>query len=312
MIIMAHIPYPFWRDTRYVMIGIAFFLLVMVLIPGIGTAVNGAKRWIRFGNLGIQPSELARFSLIIFLAGYLTQTRRLDNLKEGLLPCLGVIFGLCALVIVEPDVGMTVFIATTSTILLIAGGVKPRKILPIFLIVLVCVSIIAVAKSPYTIGRITSFVNPGMDVSGKRYQLNQSLIALGSGGLTGVGLGESIQKLFFLPELQSDSIFPIIGEELGFIGTAYIVATFLAFIFFSWHILRRIEDPFGVLLALGITIEIVLQAIINISVAVGIIPTKGMPLPFISFGGSSLFFTMLKIGILINISERNKVPQSAV
>jgi cell division protein FtsW len=306
-ILVAHLPYPLWEKLGYLLLGIAVILLISVLIPGIGREVNGARRWIRIGGLGIQPSELARFSLVIFLAGFLTRHREnLCYFLKGVVKPLGIVFFIAMLVMLEPDIGTSFFIILSSTVLIVAGGVKLKHILPIIILASILGSIYALIKFPYVIDRINSFLHPASDPSGKGYQLRQSLIALGSGGLCGAGLGEGTQKLFFLPEARSDFIFPIIGEELGFLGSSFIVILYLLMLTLFWRILKRVNNPFGRLLAIGITLEIILQAIINISVACGVLPTKGMPLPFVSFGGSSLCFNLIKIGIIINISENNK------
>ena len=268
-------------------------------------ARNGAHRWISLGPWSGQPSELAKIALVIFLAWFLTQRHGqgvLDSFTETVIPAAVITGVLAALIVKEPDLGTTAMLGLIFVIMLFVAGVPMRhlaKFLPLVLI-----------GGYYYIGRVSwrwerviAFINPEHDPRGKSYQVMQSLIAVGSGGVNGAGLGQGKQKLLYLPEAQSDFIFAVIAEELGLIGTVTVV---LVFAFLLWRGLRachRAPDRFGYLLALGLTTMIIAQAFFNISVVLSLAPTKGIPLPFVSAGGSSLVVTLAAVGVLLNISE---------
>lgn len=309
--VAIRVDYRFWeRHARWVLCAAAL-LLVAVLLPGIGSTINGARRWFRLGPLSFQPSEIAKLALLIFLASYVSSDRdRLKKFTTGIVPTFAAIAFVCGLVFLEPDVGTSVFIGLTALAVLIVAGAKPAHLLPIFGVCLIGVAIIALTKHDYVSSRVGVFLNPDADPAGKGYHLKQSLVALGSGGIFGVGLGNGISKLFFLPEVHSDFIFSVIGEELGFFGSMIVMALFAALLIVGWRICRKTDHPFGFLLAFGIVVSIVCQALINIAVVTGSMPTKGIPLPLVSFGGSSLVVTMFAIGILVNISNSSAANQS--
>ncbi len=308
--IMTKVDYHYLQKLSIPILVISFILLLLVLIPGIGTITNGARRWIRFGNLlGIQPSEFSKLAIIIFISGYIAKNQDLMyKFKRGFLLPFLIIGTTSALVIKEPDFGTSVFIIILSLIMLVVGGTR---------IIFVLLTFIASAPfiyemlfdNSYKETRITAFLNPWEDPAGAGYHIIQSWIALGSGGITGLGIGGSKQKLFFLPESSSDFIFTIIGEEFGFIGVMVIICLFLLLIWQGLKIAHEARDIFGFFMGFGITVMFGLQAIINIAVVSGSLPTKGIPLPLVSSGGSSLLFSMIGIGILINIARQSAQPE---
>lgn len=307
---MARVDYHYLQKLSIPILALSFILLVLVLIPGVGTVTNGARRWIRLNKmLGIQPSEFAKLAIIIFISGYIAKNQnRMFEFKRGFILPTGIMALTSALIMKEPDFGTAVFIAILSLIMLIAGGIR---------IIFVLFTAIAVApfvhnllfEVSYRKDRLTAFLDPWKDPSGTGYHVIQSLIALGSGGLTGLGIGSSKQKLFFLPESSSDFIFTIIGEELGFLGIVAVISLFLLLLWQGLRVVHMTKDVFGFFLSLGITTMFGLQAIINIAVVSGIVPTKGIPLPFISSGGSSLLFSMIGVGILINIARQSETTE---
>jgi cell division protein FtsW len=312
MIIMTTIDYHHLQKLSIPILIVSTILLLLVLIPGIGTVTNGARRWIRFNqSFGLQPSEFAKLAIIIFLSSYISKNySRMSELKRGFIIPLAITAGVCALILKEPDLGTSSFIAILSVILLITGG---TRIAFVFLPAIVSVPLFykIVLAVPYRKDRIMAFLDPWKDPSGTGYHIIQSLIAFGSGGLTGLGIGESKQKLLFLPECSTDFIFTIIGEELGFIGVIGIIALFALLIWQGLKVSHKAKDLFGFLLGTGITLMFGLQALINIAVVAGKAPTKGMPLPFVSAGGSSLLFSMIGIGILISIARQSEKSEAA-
>lgn len=308
--IMTKVDYHYLQKLSIPILVISFILLLLVLIPGIGTVTNGARRWIRFGNiLGIQPSEFSKLAIIIFISGYIAKNQdRMYEFKRGyLLPFL-IVGATSALVIKEPDFGTSVFITILSLIMLFVGGTRIIFILLTFMASAPFIYEMLFDNS-YKETRMTAFLNPWEDPAGAGYHIIQSWIALGSGGITGLGIGGSKQKLFFLPESSSDFIFTIIGEEFGFIGVMVIICLFLLLIWQGLKIAHEARDILGFFLGFGITVMFGLQAIINIAVVSGSLPTKGIPLPLVSSGGSSLLFSMIGIGILINIARQSAQPE---
>ena len=293
----------YWQWKKYAVIGVALavFLLLAVLIPHVGIAVNGARRWIGHGSLRMQPSEFAKLALVLYLARVLAGSLKIKTRpKEGLWPPLMVIGLLAALIAKEPDLGTALVLATTGLIMLFLAGIRWSHIGAILGSAAVLVAGF-VALEPYRARRITSFLNPKADQYHTGYQVWHALIALGSGGVTGLGLGEGREKLF-IPEPRTDFIFPVIAEEWGLIGTLALVALFIFVAWRGFTIAYRTHDPFGALLAAGITSLISVQALINMAVATASIPDTGVPLPFISYGESSLVLMLFGVGILLNIS----------
>lgn len=311
MVITSRVPFQFWAKVSPFLLAISWILLMLVLIPGIGHVAGGARRWLKIGPVGFQPSEIAKIVLIIFIAAFVNRyPNQVKSFKKGFIPLSAVIGFTILLTIIEPDIGTSVFIALITGILLIIGGIRVTYILPIGLIVGAMVFAIVASIYPHIQTRMAVFFNPMADSAGKGYQINQAQIALGSGGVTGHGLGLSYQKLFYLPQQHTDFILSIIGEELGFIGAMVVILLFFFLMWYGKKISENTEDRFGSLLAIGITLMIVLQAVINIAVVTALLPTKGISLPFISYGGSGLIVFMFAIGILVNIARQseNKNP----
>lgn len=304
MVGLAWFDYRRLQSLWYIWLALAFLGLVLVLIPGIGTLQNGARRWIRLGPMmGFQPSEFAKLALVLFMASwaYRYQDRMHEFLRGFLLPLL-VVVAFTVLTVLEPDFGTAGFIVALGMMLLVVGGSRwvyvgaaATAFVPILLLL--------VYQASYRKARVLAFMDPWSDSSGAGYHIIQSWIALGSGGLFGDGLGKGYQKLFFLPECSGDFIFATLGEELGFVGTLSVV---LFFALLAWQGLRvslKATEPFGQILALGITFMLCYQAAFNMSVVLGCVPTKGIPLPFISSGGSSLLLSMAAVGLLLNVSR---------
>lgn len=312
LVTMSMVDYHYLQKLSIPILVISLILLSLVLLPGIGTVTNGARRWIRFNHiLGIQPSEFAKLAVIIFISGYIAKNHsRMSEFKCGFIVPIGVTALTSALVMKEPDFGTAAFIAILSLIMLIVGGTR---------IIFICFTSIAFVpfihkmlfEVSYRKDRLTAFLDPWKDPSGTGYHIIQSWIALGSGGLTGLGIGGSKQKLFFLPESNSDFIFTILGEEFGFLGVIAVITLFLLLLWQGLRIVHRTRDMFGFFLGLGITVMFGLQAIINIAVVSGIVPTKGIPLPFVSSGGSSLLFSMIGIGILVNVARQSVTGETS-
>jgi cell division protein FtsW len=283
---------------------VAAILLVLVLVPPFGQAINGTRRWIRVAGVSIQPAELAKLALVMYLAAFLSRKgEKVDDFWRGFVPPLAVAGLLAVLVFAQPDLGNCVAILALTFALLFLAGSRVRHLALVFAAALPLVTL-AIWMAPYRVRRILAFVDPWQDPRGSGFQIIQSWLALGGGGPFGRGIGASQQKLFYLPESHTDFIFAIIGEELGFVGALGIVGLFAVLVWRGVRIGLRAPDPFGAYLALGITVLIATQTLINLGAVTGLLPTKGLPLPFISFGGSALLVTMLSTGVLLNISQQ--------
>ena len=304
LLITKNLDYHKLHQYTYPIMIFTFLLLVVVMFPEFSKKVGGARRWLAFGGFSFQPSELAKFTLVLFIAKSLV--KRADKLRSfayGYLPNLIVLGFFFIPIFFQPDFGtVMVILAVTFTMLFIAGLRKKFLFLSTLAIIPIVASAILFAE--YRTRRIIAFLNPWEDPSGVGFQAVQSFYAFGRGGFWGVGLGESSQKLYRLPEAHTDFIFSVIGEELGFVGTTAIVLLFLIFIWRGFLTAYQAKDPFGTHLATGLTLLIGLQAFINLGVASGLLPTKGLTLPFISMGGSSMLVTMLSVGVILNISEQ--------
>jgi cell division protein FtsW len=286
---------------------VAGVLLVLVLVPPVGQAINGTRRWIRLGAVSFQPVELAKLALVFYLAAFVARHQDvLGEVRRGLLPPLLVAGAFAGLVFVQPDLGNCLtLIALTFGLLYLAGA--PMRHLAWALAPAVPLLAIAIYAAPYRLRRMTAFWDPWSDPRGSGFQIIQSWLAFGNGGLTGQGIGGSRQKLFYLPEAHTDFIFAVVGEELGFAGAGLVVTLFVVLIWRGLRIGLRTAEPFGAYLALGITLLIAAQTLVNLGVVTGLLPTKGLPLPFVSFGGSSLLMTMISTGVLLNISQHAHV-----
>ncbi len=299
----ANVDYHRLRSYSLVLLFVSIALLFMVFLPGLGKSAGGASRWIRFCGVSFQPSELAKFALVIYMADTLARSQRqIQHSWSSLIRPLVICGLVLALIIVQPDLGTMILMGLIIAVLLFAAGVRLRYLFAIVLAALPAVYFL-VFSSAYRRRRIVAFLDPWSDPEGTGFQIIQSFIALGSGGITGMGLAQSRQKFYYLPAAHTDFIFSIIGEELGIIGAATIVTLYLALFIFGMRICFKAPDRYGHLLALGIVSIISLQAVINIAVVTGVLPTKGLPLPFISFGGSSMLLNLLAVGILMNIGR---------
>ncbi|HEU4366698.1 MAG TPA: putative lipid II flippase FtsW [Methylomirabilota bacterium] len=286
---------------------VAGVLLVLVLVPPIGQAINGTRRWIRLGAVSFQPAELAKLALVFYLAAFVARRHAvLGEVRRGLLPPLVVAGAFAGLVFVQPDLGNCLTLIALTFGLLYLAGAPVRHLLWALAPALPLLAI-AIYAAPYRLRRMTAFWDPWSDPRGSGFQIIQSWLAFGNGGLTGQGIGGSRQKLFYLPEAHTDFIFAVVGEELGFVGAALFVALFAVLIWRGLRIGLRTAEPFGAYLALGITLLIATQTLVNLGVVTGLLPTKGLPLPFVSFGGSALLMTMLSTGVLLNISQHAHV-----
>ena len=287
----------------------SFALLVAVLV--LGTPVNGARRWLSLGPASLQPSELAKLALVLWLAAYLARRPAPQSLGELLRP-IGLVVGTAfALVIVEPDLGTAIAIAIMASAVLLVAGTRLPTLAAAGVLGFVLVAA-AIWLEPSRRERVLSFLDPWQDPEGAGFQSVQAMIALGSGGFLGNGLGESVQKVYYLPEASTDMIFAIVGEELGLLGAFAVIVAFVVFGYAGFNIALGCRDPFGKLLAAGITALVCGQAAINLAAALGIAPLTGIPLPFVSYGGSSLVVLLAGVGVLLNIAVNGRVVESSV
>ncbi|MBI4482484.1 MAG: putative lipid II flippase FtsW [Acidobacteria bacterium] len=296
----------YWHYDSKRVVALALLLAGVLLMAALGfPSVNGSRRWIRLGTFSFQPSEAAKPALLLFLAFYLSRRgHAINQLTRNLLPCLAVVGAFLGLILLESDLGTAVCLALVVTVVLFVGGLSVAYFAGLAAL---CASVVLymVTQVSYRWERIVAFLDPWSDPLRSGYQIIQSLIAVGTGGISGAGLGQGKQKLFFLPYPHSDFIYAVIGEEVGLVGSVLVL---LAFLLFFWRGMRtavRAPDPFGSYLALGLTLVIVLQAMIHISVALSLVPTKGIPLPFVSMGGSSMLVSLAMAGVLLNISHHS-------
>jgi len=289
---------------------LSFLLLLTVYLPFIGKTSGGARRWITLLGFTFQPVELVKICMAIYLSDYLA--RKLKWIQSGsiliFVPPALILGATFAVIILQPDLGSVVFLFLLSSILFFLSGIRMRYII-IGALAAIPVFAFAVIQAPYRMARVLSFLNPWADPQGSGFQIIQSFLSFGLGGIHGVGLGESVQKLFYLPQSYTDFIFSIVGEELGLIGSLFVVIIFVFLMFQGLRIAKRETDAFRKLLAYAIVLIVSLQAIINMLVSTGMIPTKGLPLPFISYGGSSLICSMMAVGILLAIDRQSAVKE---
>jgi cell division protein FtsW len=304
LVLLSRTDYRRLRHAAGPLLLASFVLLVAVL--AVGTAVNGARRWIPLGTLTFQPSELAKLALALWIAGLLARRPAPQTLADLVRPIGLVVGAACALILVEPDLGSALAIVImVAAILLVAG--TPVRTLATGSGIAGMLVLAAIWFEPYRRARIFSFIDPWHDPQGAGFQSVQAMIALGSGGIFGVGLGESVQKIYYLPEASTDMIFAIVGEELGLIGAMGVIAAFAVFAYAGFNIALHCRDPFGKRLAAGLTALICGQAAVNVSAVMGIAPLTGIPLPFVSYGGSSLVVGLAAVGILLNIASNDAV-----
>ncbi len=303
MFIAVRLPYRIYRTYALWIYIIGIISLIAVFIPHIGMNHGGARRWVDIGSFSFQPSEVYKLAFIIYFATWLAGVKqKVTTFKYGMLPYL-IVTGISgALILAQPDTATFGVIAMAGTAMYISAGAKWRYIFAMGLIGILAIGILALTR-PYIRDRIHTFINPTNDPSGKGYQIQQSLIAIGSGGVLGRGFGQSVQKFGFVPEPIGDSIFAIAGEEFGFVGSSLIILLYLFFALRGLVIASRIQDAFGRLLIIGIVILITAGSMVNIASMLGIIPLSGIPLLFMSHGGTALFFTLISVGIMLNVSK---------
>ena len=306
LVTCSHVPYQWYRHLAYPLLVLSLVFLALVHIPGFGVSAGGSTRWLRLGPVTFQPSELARLALIIYLAYSLEKKQGLQkNFAIGFLPHAVVLATFTVLIITQPDFGSVAILAALTGIILFVGGVRIVHLL-LSLLLLVPVGYYFMVNAAYRLKRLLSFLDPWQYSSAEGYQVIHSLMAFGTGGLWGTGVGKGYQKLFYLPEPHTDFIFAVVGEELGLVGVVLILGLYAAILWRGIGIARNALDNFGSFLALGLTAGIVLQVCVNMAVALGLLPTKGLTLPFLSYGGTSLLINMAAVGILMNISTSTR------
>ena len=300
--VAMRIDYRTYRHEAFIWTVLAGVLLMLVLVF-FTTPVNGARRWLGVMGLGVQPSELAKIACVLFAALMLERRMHRINEVSYSLPPIAIVTGtVCALIALEPDLGTAVSVLLIVSVMVFAAGLSYRHMTTAALLLAPAIAALIVAE-PYRLRRLFAFLDPWQDPRGDGFQIIQSRIAVGTGGITGQGLMEGVQKLFYLPEPHTDFIYAVIAEELGFIGATAILVCFVVIAWRGMRIATRAEEPFGAFVALGLTTMIALQALINMSVVLGMLPTKGIPLPLVSSGGSSLLVSLLGVGVLLNISQ---------
>ncbi len=296
-------PYKFWRNLALPLLLASIFLMFLVFVPKVGFFYGGAKRWISIGGLSFQPSEFLKFSFILYLAVWLeSRSRQIKSIKFGLLPFSIMSAFIASFLVFQPDIGtLLVLLASVLALYFLSGG-EMRQILALFLVGAVLMGGLLFVR-PYTRSRVATFLDPSSDVAGKGYQINQAFIAVGSGGLFGRGFGLSRQKFNYLPEPIGDSVFAVFSEEMGFLGGLLLLALFFFIFVRGFTSVLRAHDLFGQLLGSGILFLIIFQVLINVSAIVGLMPLTGIPLSFVSYGGSALALMLGELGIILNISK---------
>jgi cell division protein FtsW len=310
LLVLARLDYHLLRRLRLPLVVGTIALLVVVLVPGLGESSGGSSRWIGFGSFQLQPSELMKLAMAVFTADLITRRSKAGTPpKQVIAPVLAVLAVSALLILKQPDMGTALVLCCIAFAMLFLGGVPLRSLLKV-VGTFVALALVAGVIDPYRRDRIVSFLNPGAHASGTGYQVWQSLIGLGSGHLFGLGLGGGREKWGSLPNAHTDFIFSVVGEELGLVGAVALLGLFFALAWYGFRVAVRTDDRFGSLLAVGITTWITAQAVINIGAVIGVLPVTGIPLPFISFGGSSLVINLAAVGILLNIAahERGRAP----
>jgi cell division protein FtsW len=307
LFVVQGINYNFWKKIAFPLFIASIVFLILVFIPGFGSRIYGASRWIQLGSFSFQPSEMLKLSIIIYLAAWLeNRLERVRDFYEGLVPFLAIVGIVSFLLIKQPDMGTLGVIILISMSIFFISGARISHIM--FMAIGGIIGLMALIKfESYRMDRLMVFLHPELDPRGIGYQINQALLAIGSGGIFGLGLGNSLQKFNYLPEPVGDSIFAIIGEELGLAGTAFLLLLFILLALRGLRIAKNAPDRFSKITATGIVGWIIFQSFINISAICGLIPLTGIPLPFISYGGTSIIFLMVGVGILLNISKHTSI-----
>ena len=313
--VCLYVPMQVWRSLSLLLLFVGLALLVVVLLPGVGQEVNGSTRWLRLGVINLQVSEPARFCFLIYLAGYLVrQNKSLRDEFTGFLRPMIVLTVACVLLLAEPDFGAAVVLLATALVMMFVAGARLRDFFLFFMVAAVAI-VALVLTEPYRVKRVTGFLDPWADPFNSGFQLTQSLIAIGRGEWFGVGLGESVQKLFYLPEAHTDFVFAVYAEEFGLLGSLLLIGLFLALLWRVFKLAMRAADAerfFEAYIAIGFGTWLGIQAFINIGVNMGLLPTKGLTLPLISYGRSSLIITMICISLLFRIHHELAVDATPV
>jgi cell division protein FtsW len=309
LVFCRHFPYRFFGSLSYPLLICALVFLAVILISRFGYSAGGATRWFHFRGFTFQPSEFARFAMVIFIAYSMNKKKnRIKDFYVGFLPHVLVLGMFTALIIAQPDFGSAAILGTLVWIMLFIGGVRISH-LSLSLVIITPIAYYFLMNAEYRVNRIMTFLNPWKYSADEGYQIVHSLMAFGTGGLWGVGIGKGYQKLFYLPEPHTDFIFSVVGEELGLLGVLFILGLYALVVWRGILISKNSRDVFGSYVAIGLTTAIALQVCVNMGVTLGLLPTKGLALPFLSYGGSSLLVNMASIGILMNIGASKKVPK---
>lgn len=312
MILTAMSPISFWKKHSREVILFAILMMMLVFLPGIGREAGGARRWVNLGPVNFQPVEFAKIAACIYLSDYMT--RKIKIIKQGSLPILIppmlLIGGVCGLSLLQPDLGSAVIIFLVMSVLVFMAGIKMTYVF-LGLSALIPVFYALVARVPYRLSRVTAYLNPWDDPQGSGFQIIQSFLAFGMGGIKGVGLGQSTQKLFYLPSSYNDFIFSVIGEELGLIGMLFVMLLYAVIFVCGIRMAETARNDHERLLTTSLILLILFQALINMLVATGLIPTKGLPLPFVSYGGTSIVFNLMAVGFLLSLDRSSHQRRSA-
>ena len=305
LVTCRHFPYRLYRSLTYPFLVFSVILLAAIKLSGFGYSAGGSARWLRFGAFSFQPSEFVRFALVIYLAYSMDKKKdKLQDFYVGFMPHILVLGILSALILIQPDFGSVLILGAVTWIMLFVGGVRLLHLFSALMVILPILGYFMISAE-YRIKRLMTFLNPWKYPSDAGYQVVHSLMAFGTGGIWGTGIGNGYQKLFYLPEPHTDFIFSVIGEELGLMGVLIILGLYVLIFWRGIWIARNTEDSFGAFMAVGLPAAIGLQVCVNMGVALGLLPTKGLTLPFLSYGGSSLLMNMAAIGILMNIEAKN-------
>ncbi len=300
------IHYRFWRQYAFYFFVVSIVLMILVLIPGIGIEHGGARRWLGVASFTMQPAELLKICFIIYMATWLSGMKNaVGDFIHGTLPFVGFLSITGILLLLQPDTDTFLILATAAIATFIVAGGRIRDVIIMFVTGVLLIAFLAFSR-PYIKDRMMTFIDPSLDPQGAGYQINQSLIAIGSGGIIGRGYGQSIQKFEYLPEPIGDSVFAVFAEEFGFFGSFLLIILFISFTVRSFRVAARAPDLFGMLIVVGLTALIIAQAFLNISAMLGIAPLSGLPLPFISHGGTALAMTLASVGIILNVSKYQK------
>jgi len=309
LVVCRYFPYRWYRSLTYPLLILAVVFLAAIHFTAFGYSAGGSTRWLRFGNIAFQPAEFARLALIIYLAYSMDRKReQLKNFSIGFLPHMLVLAVFIVLIFMQPDFGSVVIFSVITWIMLFVGGIRVTHLLTTLILILPA-AYLCMINAAYRLKRLLSFIDPWQYPNEEGYQIIHSMMAFGTGGLWGTGVGKGIQKLFYLPEPHTDFIFSVIGEELGLIGVGVILALYALILWRGVLIACRADDLFGAYMATGLTTALILQVCVNMGVALGLLPTKGLTLPFLSYGGTSLLVNMASIGILMNIGTSTRTEQ---